>query len=107
MTISEFLESTSGEKYIDPGVPNEIVSEFSYKSGGISLVGLLKIDFNNFREYSIIYRFPKDSSTLGLNLKNLGIILNHVSYKDEVDIGIQEIDPTQSEGYYIMIYMLK
>lgn len=110
MTISDFL-SNSGYGYIDskisPDILVKFVDDFGIPDGSLEFVGAIKKEYNTFLETSFLYKFPKDSKKLGSYLKYLGNLISRLPLKTGVDLGIQELDPTRPDGYYILFYLLE
>lgn len=110
-TIQEFLKTD--QKFIGKDLESPFVSQllndFGIPSNMVEFVGCIQNEYNTFNEYMILYKFSKSKDTakhLGECLKLLGkmiIRLSCVNY----DFGIQELDTTQPDYYYILLYGLK
>lgn len=106
MKISEFL-SKYGEGYVDLKIsPYTLEKLISLSERTLEFIGAVKKEYTTFAETSFLYRFPKDSERLGDYLKNLGVQINQIPLEG-IDLGIQEIDPSKPDGYYILFYLLE
>lgn len=109
MKISEFL-SNSGYGYIDPKISKDLLVKFVDDFGipdDLEFVGAMKKEYTMFSEISFLYKFPKDSKELGDYLKYLGNLISRIPIRNGVDLGIQELDPSRPDGYYILFYLLE
>lgn len=109
MTISEFLRESRGSLIVSeiPTNLRVLVDDHMLAAPGtVEFMGVIKKEFNLWNEYSILYKFPKASKNLGSNIKSLGTMISHLPL-DKYNFGIQEVDPTQSDGYYILLYALE
>ena len=110
MKISEFLSLTNGGYYYDSKVSSELfsklVNDHGVPSGVVEFIGAIKKEYTMHTETSLLYRFKKESGGLGDCLKYLGTLISRIPLEGGVDLGIQEIDPTRSDGYYILFYLL-
>lgn len=106
MTISEFLSITGGE-YYDSRIPKDLLSkamdDFGIPSNTVEFVGGLK---TGPTEISLLYKFPKVSEKIGNYLKFLGSLINRLPLRGET-LGIQEMDTSRSDWYYILFYLLE
>lgn len=112
MTISDFLyKLPGGGSYIDSKVSPEflskLINDFGVPQNTVEIVGVLKKEYNLFSETSILYKFPKDSKGIGDYFKYLGNMINRIPLVSGMDIGIQELDPSRPDGYYILLYILE
>lgn len=109
MKISDLLSINNN--YLDPEISSDLYSkllnDFGVSSESVTFVGAKKFKYDKFSETYILYGFPKDSKEIGKCLKNLGVLVNRIPLKPGDDFGIQEIDVTQSDKYYIMFYLLE
>lgn len=111
MKISDFLRVSCGSMFVGKNIPTNLLGQLVNENmqaspGTIEFVGILKKEFNLWNEYSILYRFPKTSIDLGSNIKALGNTISRLPL-GKYSFGIQEIDPSQSDGYYILFYALE
>lgn len=110
MKISEFL-SNKGIGYIDPKISSnllvKLVDDFGIPEGTLEFLGAIKKEYNMFSETSFLYKFPKNSMGIGDYLKRLGTLISRIPVERGVDLGIQELDPSRSDGYYILFYLLE
>ena len=83
------------------------MNDFGIPSESVEFVGAIKKEYSMFSETSLLYKFPKNSKGIGDCLKYLGILINRIPLEDGIDLGIQEIDPSRSDGYYILFYLLE
>ena len=110
MKISEFI-SESGIGYIDSRIPSSLlvkfVEDFGIPEGTLEFMGAIRKEYNMFVETSFLYKFSKDSKEIGSCLKHLGTLISRISLTDGMELGIQELDPTRPDGYYILFYLLE
>ena len=109
MTISEFLWGgyNSFDSKIDAGLLSKLVNDFGIPSETVEIIGAKKTEYNMFSETHILYRFPKTSEGLGGCLKHLGTLINRIPLEEGMDLGIQELDSSRPDGYYILFYLLE
>ena len=120
--ITEFLDfqdSNSGQLFIRYGncnrpmsvkLVNSLLDDHSIPKG-IQFSGCITRELNLWTEHRILYRIEKISNSaeyLGEMIIALGKMIMRLSRSgDNYDFGIQELDPTRSDGYYILIYALE
>lgn len=120
--ISEFIEyqdSNLGQLFLrysnsSRGMSTKLVNSLLDDHGipsGIQFVGCITRELNLWTEHRILYRIEKLSDSaeyLGEMITSLGKMISRLSRAgNEFDIGIQELDPTRSDGYYILMYALE
>lgn len=120
--ISEFItyqDSNSGQLFLrygnsSRGMSTKLVNSLLDDHGlpcGIQFTGCITRELNLWTEHRILYRIEKISDSaeyLGEMITSLGKMISRLSRAgDKFDFGIQELDPTRSDGYYILIYALE
>lgn len=110
MKISEFLSNFGCgciDSKISPNLLVKFVDDFGIPEETLEFMGAIKKEYNMYSEISVLYRFPKKSKELGSYLKYLGTMISRIPLEDGMDFGIQELDPTRPDGYYILFYILE
>lgn len=110
MKISEFLSSGEGiylDGKISPKILVKLVEDFGIPEDSLEFMGAIKKEYTMHSETSILYRFPKDSESLGNYLKHLGTLISRIPLESGDDFGIQELDPSRPDGYYILFYLME
>lgn len=110
-TIQEFLKTD--KKFIgkdwDSSFVSQLLNDFGVSSDTVEFVGCVQNEFNLFDEYMILYKFSKKKDTaefLGECFKLLGKMIGRLRCVN-YDFGIQELDTTHPDYYYILLYGLK
>lgn len=103
MTISEFLSLSGEGTRIDN---NSLLSKLLPVPDGFEFLGAIKKNYTTFTETSILYLLPK-TGKLGKHLIDLGDLVSRFPIGDDMDFGIQELDPSRPDGYYILFYLLE
>lgn len=113
-TIQEFLkeyDSSCGQKFIgkdwDSSFVSQLLNDFGVPSEMIEFIGCIQNEFTDWNEYMILYKFSKkdDAEYLGSCLKLLGKMITRLRCVD-YEFGIQELDASKPDGYYILLYGL-
>lgn len=110
-TIQDFLKTDqkfTGKNW-DSSFVSQLLNDFGVPSDMVEFVGCIQNEYDTFDEYMILYKFSKSKDTaeyLGECLKLLGKMITRLRCVD-YDFGIQELDTTQPDYYYILLYGLK
>lgn len=110
-TIQDFLKTNqkfTGKDW-DSSFVSQLLNDFGVPSDMVEFVGCIQNEYNTFDEYMILYKFSKSKDTaeyLGECLRLLGKMIVRLKCVD-YDFGIQELDTTQPDYYYILLYGLK
>lgn len=113
-TVQEFLkeyDSSCGQKFIgkdwDSSFVSQLLNDFGLPPGMVEFIGCIQNEFTDWNEYMILYKFSKkdDAEYLGSCFKLLGKMITHLRYVD-YEFGIQELDASKPDGYYILLYGL-
>ncbi len=108
-TIQDFLvklDSDGGQKFHgdswDSTLVSQLLNDFGIPHGVIEFLGCIQNNYNTWTEYMILYEISKKAN-LGESLKCLGKMISRLD-EDKYEFGIQELDATQPENYYILVY---
>lgn len=113
-TVQEFLkeyDSSCGQKFIgkdwDSSFVSQLLNDFGLPPGMVEFIGCIQNEFTDWNEYMILYKFSKkgDAEYLGSCFKLLGKMITRLRCVD-YEFGIQELDASKPDGYYILLYGL-
>lgn len=113
-TVQEFLkeyDSSCGQKFIgkdwDSSFVSQLLNDFGLPPGMVEFIGCIQNEFTDWNEYMILYKFSKkdDAEYLGSCFKLLGKMITRFRCVD-YEFGIQELDASKPDGYYILLYGL-
>ena len=108
-TIQEFIDKGDQiftGKHFDSGFVSQLMNDFGVPKDLVEFGGCIENEYNLWNEYMILYKFSKKNHTLGECLKTLGKIISRLENCVNYDFGIQEIDTSRPDNYYILFYGL-
>lgn len=108
-TIHEFLrhlDSECNQKFQgdnwDSTFVSQLLNDFGVPHGMVDFLGCHQNNYNTWTEYMILYEFSK-TAELGETLRCLGKMITRLK-SSGYEFGIQELDTTKPDKYYILIY---
>lgn len=109
-TIKEFLkhlDSNLGTKFHgtdwDATFVSQLLNDFGILPGVVNFLGCVQNKYSTWNEYMVLYELSK-TAELGESLKCLGRVISRLSSNSGYEFGLQEVDVTKPDKYYVLIY---